>query len=482
VPKRTEHVRITSILIEAGVVTRRQVDEAVGRQRSTGRRIGETLVELGAATEEDIGWALARQLRLPFVDPRPDALDRRLLESFPRGLLQRLDAVPLVDEPAALSVAVADPLDPDLVRELERVSGRSVSLSIATPTTIRSVLREVLGMPSAPGAGTTANGTEGSRERSGWDVLLQHVGEARRAGAAEVHLIARRGSVEAFHRIGSRLLSRGSEPPEALDALRAGLEQLGFRPGDAASAHAKGRVICPLGPDSLDVGVSVLRTAEGACVVLDLSGDPARVPGLEDLGLDAVDLATLRGALDAAAGLGIVTGPPKSGCSTTLSCLLAEASRPERRSLALGSEAVSDPGIAWPEIAVAQSVDVLALDGLAIGDGVHAVVGPAAAGRILLVRTDWTDTFALLERLAGDPAGRAALADRLLFVVQQRLLRLDRPAGTPEAPWPRGDRRALFEVLVPSDALRSALREGRSAPLLRSCAEADGFRRTIDAA
>src|SRR5437867_1027755 len=67
-PPRVNSRTITAILLEAGVVTSAQVDEGLALQRRTGRRIGESLVELGAVTEEDIGWALAQQLGLPFVD------------------------------------------------------------------------------------------------------------------------------------------------------------------------------------------------------------------------------------------------------------------------------------------------------------------------------------------------------------------------------------------------------------------------------
>ena len=140
------HARsLTSILLEANVVKPEQVDAGLVRQRSTGLRIGETLVEMGAATEEDIGWALARQLNLPFVDPRPEALDRELIQSFPEGLLHRLDAVPLVNEGPILSVALADPLDSDVLEELERAAGRPLTLGVATPSAIRRVLRDVLG-------------------------------------------------------------------------------------------------------------------------------------------------------------------------------------------------------------------------------------------------------------------------------------------------------------------------------------------------
>ena len=67
-PTRVYARRLTSILVEAGVVTSEQVDAGLSRQRTTGRKIGESLVEMGVATEEDIGWALAHQLDLTFVD------------------------------------------------------------------------------------------------------------------------------------------------------------------------------------------------------------------------------------------------------------------------------------------------------------------------------------------------------------------------------------------------------------------------------
>src|SRR5438552_18841844 len=100
---------------------------------------------MGAATEEDIGWALARQLNLPFVDPRPEALDRELIQSFPEGLLHRLDAVPLVNEDPILSVALADPLDSVVLEELQRAAARPLTPAVATASGMRRVRRAVSG-------------------------------------------------------------------------------------------------------------------------------------------------------------------------------------------------------------------------------------------------------------------------------------------------------------------------------------------------
>jgi len=99
---------ITDILLEAGVVGTVEIDAALARQRATGTRIGEALVELGHASESDIGWALARQSGYTFLDLSPDALDAELVRSFPEALLRRHLAVPLVRSEGTLSVAFGD--------------------------------------------------------------------------------------------------------------------------------------------------------------------------------------------------------------------------------------------------------------------------------------------------------------------------------------------------------------------------------------
>jgi len=487
------HARsLTSILLEANVVKPEQVDAGLVRQRSTGLRIGETLVEMGAATEEDIGWALARQLNLPFVDPRPEALDRELIQSFPEGLLHRLDAVPLVNEGPILSVALADPLDSDVLEELERAAGRPLTLGVATPSAIRRVLRDVLGprhdVPAVLPVAAPDQHFDIEWDRSGASFLQFHLDKARRARASQIHFLARRGSLEVHHRIGERLVRVRSEPPGALYYLLGRIEALGGPVIDDRVAHVAWRVVCPAGTEALDLGISLLHQEEGVSITLDLRPVPMRSPALDELGFDPVDLARLRETLDAQAGLGIVTGPPRAGGSTTLACLLAEAGITERRCLAFGVAAarvpaeVNVPGSAaeaaqvWAGAALAQCADIVVLDGVLTGAALTAALSPEAAGRLLLVRTDWTDTFALLEHHAERAQDRAALADRLRFVVQQRLLRVEGGPAPQNASALLRDRRAVFEVLFAEESLRKALRAGEPAARLEACAEAAGFR------
>ena len=405
-PTRVYARRLTSILVEAGVVTSEQVDAGLSRQRTTGRKIGESLVEMGVATEEDIGWALAHQLDLTFVDLSLEALDHDLVRSFPDGMLERLEAVPLVVSDPTLTIALADPLDQEIVAELERAAGRPLSLAVATPSAIRRVLQAVLA-PRRSRRARLADPVQAAhpdqrQDRSGPGFLASLLGDARRAGASEIHFLPRRGEIEVHHRVGSALVRVGNETPDVLDQLVIHLEKLGGPLADDRAMHAAGRVVCPVGAEAIELGISLLRQDEGTSLTLEVAPVTTRPPALDELGLDPLDLASLRAALDAPAGLGVVAGPPRSGGSTTLACLFAEAEVAGRRCLSFAPRPhrnatdtrapgpPADAGVTWAEAAVAQCADIVTLDGVLDGDAVGAALSSRAAGRLVLLHTDWT--------------------------------------------------------------------------------------------
>jgi hypothetical protein len=128
------------------------------------------------------------------------------------------------------------------------------------------------------------------------------------------------------------------------------------------------------------------------------------------------------------------------------------------------------PVTRWRQVAVAHGVDGVVLDGGLEGRRVHGVLGSATHGRWVLARTDWEDTFSLIEWLARRPDARIQLARRLRAVIQQRRVAAPPSAGEP------GAHRAVFEVLFVTDALRAAIQQGANGPHLAVPSRVDGFR------
>ena len=223
---------LTEILLDAGVVTRVQIEAALAHQAETGRRIGETLVGLGLVSEEDIAWALARQLGLSFVDVRGESLDHDLVRAFPEPVLRRLQLVPLVQSEDRLAVAAADPTDHDGLRELESLAGTAVECSSATAGAIDRALDAVFGTRLARrgrGATPDAEGRhDAATDRSGESFLRAHVSRALEAAASEIHFVADGGVVRVYHRTGLHIVPLCEEPPEAMELLTARLEAFGM--------------------------------------------------------------------------------------------------------------------------------------------------------------------------------------------------------------------------------------------------------------
>jgi len=116
----------------------------------------------------------------------------------------------------------------------------------------------------------------------------------------------------------------------------------------------------------------------------------------------------------------------------------------------------------WQEVVTGQAADVVILDGLVDGPSVQAVLSPAGSRRLMLVRSDWMDSFALLEHLMAQPQGRSILVSRLLAVVQMRRV------GEGAAP--------LVETLFLGPSLREAITTGATRNRMIEVAHATGFR------
>ncbi len=435
-PTRT----LTSILVEGGIVSEPQVEQALARQRETGNLIGETIVELGFTSEENIGWALSKQLGIPYVDVRPEAIDAEHVRRFPEQVLRRVQAVPLFGSRSELTVAMADPTDQDAVQELRQVVGGSLSLVIGSPGSLRRAIDAVYGASkraSSKPEKAASPGLDGAFEatprdvvwdRAGTNFLMFHLHTARKMNASEIHFIPGEGTLSIHYRTDSGLEPQAPERPEAGIYLRARLGVLGiFDLEGTSDLVSHGSIPIDVGPDHMVLNVSHCRAASGIATVVRLSPRPTQVPELNALGVSPIAEAEIRDMVDGPEGIVIVHGPPRSGGSIVLASLAALAARAPRRMLAIEPSHVTpypeqvtrlsygkreDALAHWAELVTGQGADVAILDDFLLGDSVADVLCGASVGRLVFVRTDWLDGKSLLRYLAGTRHGRAVFADR----------------------------------------------------------------------
>ena len=262
--------RLSEVLLESERITAEDVARALSHQQTHGGRLGEALVELGVVRTEEIEWALATQLDLPFIFPDADSADPDATRLVPADWALAHLAVPILRAGRSLTVVAADPLDDEAVDNLRARTGLDVEMALATPARIRALIRAVYGVPEA------------SMEAAGSETPLEGlVAEALALGADRIGVSARAARAMGWYTIGERRERRPLVDgwAAALDAL-VDPSPLGDGPG-AARARATSATLRHAGVERA-VDIVVTGGISGLEVLLRPRGSTAaRVPPAE---------------------------------------------------------------------------------------------------------------------------------------------------------------------------------------------------------
>ena len=129
------------MLVEAGLLTRGQLAEALEAQRGTGAFLGEIIVEKGFVTAAIVAEALSRQLSLPFVDLSQAVVAEEAIDLVPQRLAEELVALPLKVSKRFLVVAMHDPLNLMAVEELAFRTNRGIKQVVAPKSEILEAIQ-----------------------------------------------------------------------------------------------------------------------------------------------------------------------------------------------------------------------------------------------------------------------------------------------------------------------------------------------------
>ena len=137
------------ILIQQGLISWAQLDEALEEQKENGRLTGEILVEKGMVSNPRVYQALAIQAGLKYVvlgELRPE---KTALEIVPRRLIYQHRILPLIKKGQTLMIAICNPLRPWPEEELKSLTQVSdVRLVLCCPEDLEEALNRYFGPES----------------------------------------------------------------------------------------------------------------------------------------------------------------------------------------------------------------------------------------------------------------------------------------------------------------------------------------------
>jgi hypothetical protein len=127
---KTERVPLGRLLVDAGFLTRVQLDDCLFEGSKTGERIGEVVVRRGLATEDDVARLLAEQWGLDYVERSSIWFDGNALTRLSREDAQRLEVLPTRVEGGRVVVAVAEPTEQRLAAIRELIGDETVLIVV----------------------------------------------------------------------------------------------------------------------------------------------------------------------------------------------------------------------------------------------------------------------------------------------------------------------------------------------------------------
>lgn len=128
--------RLGDVLLERGVINRKQLEQALAQQQQSGGLLGQVLISLQCCSEEEIALALTAQYGFPYLPLENYELDSTLMNLIPESLARQYCLIAVDRIGNALTLAMADPSNVHAIEEIEQLTKCVVQTFVSTPSDI----------------------------------------------------------------------------------------------------------------------------------------------------------------------------------------------------------------------------------------------------------------------------------------------------------------------------------------------------------
>ncbi|GAB4090416.1 GspE/PulE family protein [Hydrogenophaga soli] len=441
-------------LIQAGVVAPVAIEYVLQKQKIENQPLGSLLVDLGFASAKEVARQLAAQRGIPFVElheaPEPDA---QVAGVFNRALCVSHGFLPLREVGSEVEVLLGD-ARPDMVAEqVKRKLGRGCRFLQGEFDRVAQAIHQYYYFADNPPAKLIE--TEVRKLQADVDRaysphrLLDHILHmAVKERATDIHLAPTAHSRSVLLRVDGVLRPMFALSP-ALDRLIVYVKLQADMEASEQRLPQDGSFTAKVLEQQYTVRVSTLISEFGERMVLRLLPERASLDKLEDLGFWPEDVEAMRRVFSRPHGLILMTGPTGSGKSTTLHAALRMQPLIERNVLT-----VEDPVEYRVPVACQTEVnrragyefanamrhflrhdpDIILVGEIRDAETARAAVDASSTGHLVLSTLHVGGIFGVVPRLKLLGIDTETLAENLVAVLNQRLVRKNCPHCATQTP------------------------------------------------
>ena len=453
--------QVGRMLVEGAFLDQGQLQIALGKARSTGKRLREVLLGDGMVTAETYTTLLSVHLRVPIVDLQQVKIDEQAVKLIPEEVAREHRVLPISVDGDVLRVAMEEPQDVEVINQLSTVSGKRIrpvlplrgnvvdligshyKLTSKITEAVNRIVVEAEERPEAAAvrAARAEPGLLGGEAVARAPVvraLEMIISQAVKDRASDIHVEPMEEGVRVRYRIDGVLHEAAMLPKGVQGALVSRVKVLAGMDIAERRRPQDGQFSMSVDGKEIDFRVASIETAEGEKVNMRILDKATSVKSLTDLGFQPNARQVFQGLLGNPFGMVVVSGPTGSGKTTTLYAALNAMD-----SLSRNIMTIEDPveykfkGINQIQVNAAAGItfagglratmrldpDVILVGEIRDQETAHTAIQAALTGHLVLTTVHANDSAGAIVRLIDLGVERFLVTSAVVGSIAQRLVR-----------------------------------------------------------
>ncbi|QEG34203.1 GspE/PulE family protein [Bythopirellula goksoeyrii] len=443
-------------LVSADLIGEEELESALRHQSENGHKLGESLLELGFASEEQLLPFVETQIGAVGVRLREGILDPVAVQVIPRPLAEQLGVLALFKVRNQLVVAMDDPSNLDTIDCIEKVTGLDVRPVFAFRASIKRILQRAYEEGfhvDTVTADMDESAVELQLDSADMDVASVHnlvegspvinlvnylILQAIRKQASDIHIEPSRKFGTVRFRIDGQLIEMLRPRRDIFPAIVSRIKVMAKLDIAEQRTPQDGRCQVVADGKEVDLRISTLPTVLGEKIVIRVLDKDRLTFNLDRLGIPDRVLGMVKELLKKPYGLVLVTGPTGSGKTTTLYSALeliksvhhniVTVEDPVEYQIELVNQVQVDAGRNVSFATALRSIlrqdpDVIMVGEIRDAETAKVAVQAALTGHLVLSTLHTNDSISAITRMTDMGIEGYKLAAALQGVIAQRLVR-----------------------------------------------------------
>jgi len=444
---------IGDLLLEQGLITRAQLDEALSEQKVSREKLGAILVRKGIISELQLIETLEFVLGIPHVQLGKMNIDPEAVKLIPAQMARAHQVLPISIKNGVIALAMADPLNYQAIDDVRMYTRLDVVPVLASPKDMDTAIRQYMALkvdsrvekliselnqedkkPVRPDERLVEVEEDAPVIRMMSSLLTQAV----QGRASDIHIEPEQHDLRVRFRIDGLLYEVLRLPKKSAASFISRAKIIADLDIAEKRLPQDGRCRQVIDGREIDFRISTLPTVHGEKVVMRILDRSNSITTIDKLGLSTKNQEALTSLSNRPHGLVLITGPTGSGKTTTLYSMLAVINSAEKNIITLEDPVeYSLPGINQVQVnprvgfsfasglrsVLRQDPDVVMVGEIRDQETAELAIQASLTGHLVLSTLHTNSAAATITRLADMGIEFYLLASALAGVISQRLVR-----------------------------------------------------------